>query len=269
MIVPVRAAPSHHRASFLLWSSPSNRARSAFTLIEVLIAIGVVVAMVAIATPAIVSSFGDRRLEAEAERLAAAMAGLRAEAVRQRATLALYLEPAEGEHGGELFIGPLEQADDTIGFAASPDESEVPFAAPTTPDEPAVRTRSVFLAGTPLTLTIDRPVGDMVSELGGVVSEQVSAEFSPSPERMRIAVCTPSGQVLASRPLWLHDDRSMFRVEVGLGVGNAVLSAMQIIPETAALEDGLEELEENDSSEGEQSVPSSLPDVPEAGDGTS
>ncbi|MFI4853830.1 MAG: Tfp pilus assembly protein FimT/FimU [Phycisphaerales bacterium JB065] len=256
----MRGAPSHHRDRDPLWSSPSNRARSAFTLIEVLIAIGVVVAMIAIATPAIVSSFGDRRIEAEAERLAAAMASLRAEAVRQRATLALYLEPAEGEHGGELFIGPLESSDDAIGFSGGEEDSP---SVPMTPsDEQSPRTRSVFGAGTPLTLTIERPVKGLASDLLGASGETVQSGFARLPERIRIAVCTPSGQILASRPLWLHDERSMFRVEVGRGVGNAVLSSMQIIPEADALED-------DDAPGAEQSVPSSLPDVPDTGGGTS
>jgi len=88
-------------------TGPSRPRRAAFTLIEILVAIGVVVALIAVAVPTIVLSFGDRNLEAEAERLGATMASLRAEAVRRRETLALFLEPASGAFGGALFIGPL------------------------------------------------------------------------------------------------------------------------------------------------------------------
>ncbi len=187
--------------------------------------------MIAIATPALVSSFGDRRIEAEAERLAAAMASLRAEAVRQRATLALYLEPTDGQYGGELFLGPLEQTEAPFGFS-DPDQEQAPRTPSALPDDQAPPTRSVFEARTPLTLTDQQPVNGLASEMMTADTDPVQAGFARGPERIRIAVCTPSGQILASRPLWLHDDRSMFRVEVGLGIGNAVLSPLRLIPES-------------------------------------
>jgi hypothetical protein len=36
--------------------------------------------------------------------------------------------------------------------------------------------------------------------------------------------------MLASRPVWIHDGRSMFSVELNAGVGNAIVSGRQVIP---------------------------------------
>lgn len=209
-------------------ASPCDRARFAFTLIEVLVALGIVVALLAIAVPTIVSSFGDRRIEAEAERLAASMASLRAEAVRQRQTLALYLEPAAGPFGGELFIGPLEPREAGGVFADSSGSSGDSEWFAETEDGP--RNRSVFEAGRPLTLSIDRPSNDPAQELFGASGFSSAGTGASQPERIRIAICTGSGQMLASRPVWIHDGRSMFSVELNAGVGNAIVSGRQIIP---------------------------------------
>jgi len=230
VIRPVRRDATQYASSSN--ASPGARARFAFTLIEILVATGIVVALLAVATPAIVSAFGDRRIEAEAERLGAALASLKAEAVRRRETLAMYLEPAAGDYGGELFIGPLERSGDAPAF----DDSGVlePVAAGA---EDGIRMRSVFSTGRPLLLCVERPAGDpLQGMLSGPTGDSVGGSALEA-QRIRIAVCTASGQMLASRPLWLSDERSMMSVEIGMGVGNAIVSQRRIIPDGQQLLD--------------------------------
>lgn len=203
--------------------------RPAFTLIEVMIATGIIVALLAVATPVLVSSFGDRRIEAEAERLGAVMASLRAEAARTRESLALHLIPADGSYGGEVLIGPFERPDETAAFNGMPSNAPI--------EQSEYRERVVFEAKRPLRLSVEQPSNDVQRSLQVTGSASSVPEASIQPERIRIAVCTASGQILASRPLWLSDGRSMYSVEVGSGVGNAVLSSRRIIPEFEPLPD--------------------------------
>lgn len=200
--------------------------RSAFTLIEVLVAIGIVVALLAVAVPTIISAFGDRRIEAEAERLAASMGNLRAESVRKRETLALYLEPATGEYGGRLIIGPLRQDEN----APAADREEIP----TDQDQP--RYRTLFVAEQPLKLSNERPSNDQWQSAERALPDRPATGDGLS-DLIRIAVCSSSGQVLATRPLWLSDERGMFSVEVGAGVGNTIISPWQVLPLPGAIDD--------------------------------
>ncbi len=198
--------------------------RSAFTLIEVLVAIGIVVALLAVAVPTIINSFGERRIEAEAERLAASMAGLRAESVRQRETRALYLEPATGDYGGKLIIGPLRQDEDSRNAAGR---------ASLTVNDDQPRYRTIFIAERPLKLSHTRPAIEAWETPGQPFADAPGVGDGIS-DLIRIAVCSSSGQVLATRPLWLSDDRGMFRVEIGAGVGNAIISSWQPLPQPGA-----------------------------------
>jgi prepilin-type N-terminal cleavage/methylation domain-containing protein len=202
-------------------------ARSAFTLIEVLVAIAIVVALLAVAVPSIISSFGDRRIEAEAERLAASMGNLRAESVRKRETLALYLEPATGDYGGRLIIGPLREGEDA---RSTPRED-----APTSNDDQP-RYRTVFIAERPLKLSQSRPTIDASDTPGQPFPDPPTATGDTLSDLIRIAVCSSSGQMLATRPLWLTDDRGMFTVEIGAGIGNVIISPWQVLPQPGSLD---------------------------------
>lgn len=239
-----------------------HRTRAAFTLIEVLIAIGVIVALIAVAVPTLVLSFGDRKLEAEAERLAAAMSGLRAESVRQRETLALFLEPATGDYGGALVIGPLE-AENEEPFV-SPDEQPFGWGGPEEAD--AIPTRRVFEAERPLKLGERQPNADLELGLVEPPDDESAGRGFAGPgdeiERIRIAVCSASGQILASRPLWLSDERAMFRVEVGRGVGNAVISGPRVILTDPLLADDAEDDDASDDFDTDPDPPANpLPGV--------
>ncbi len=204
-----------------------------------MVAIGIVVVLLAISAPAIVNSFGDRRIEAEAERLAAAMASLRAESVRQRETLAIYLVPGTESSGGELFIGSLRGS-----IADQPDDDpSAPLPVEPQPGDPmeTKRDRSIFRAEAPLRLTIDRPSMDPLEDSLAVPAMGAEVPASMPEERIRIAVCSASGQMLASRPVWLHDGRGMMSVELGTAVGNAMVSSWRVIPDPGAAFDGFEE----------------------------
>ncbi len=237
-------------------AGPPHRGRAAFTLIEIMIAIGVVVALIAVAVPTIVLSFGDRKLEAEAERLGATMASLRAESVRQRETLALFLEPSTGEFGGSLFIGPLSSADDEP--VRLPSDRPLGWGGPEEAGE--IPTRRIFETERPFVLSDQQPSADLESQyLSGAPGDMASgsslAGAEPA-ERIRIAVSSASGQILASRPLWLFDDRAMFRVEIGSGVGNAIVSGPRMILTDPLVEDE----DEADADNGSGAEAPSLPD---------
>lgn len=210
-------------------TGPSRPRRAAFTLIEILVAIGVVVALIAVAVPTIVLSFGDRNLEAEAERLGATMASLRAEAVRQRQTLALFLEPASGAFGGALFIGPLSS--DESESVRLPGDRPLGWGGPSEAGE--TPTRRIFEAERPFVLGTEPPDAELNSMVGsGAIGPATTGEAFANEgpaERVRVAVCSASGQILASSPLWLSDERAMFRVEVGSGVGNAIVTGPRMI----------------------------------------
>lgn len=221
-------------------SGTAGYSRPAFTLIEVLIATGIVVALLAVATPVLVSSFGDRRIEAEAERLGAAMASLRAESVRTRESLALYLLPTESTYGGEVVIGPFERSDDAAALSGGPANIAI--------EESEYRERVIFQAKRPLRLSVEQPSNE--TQIMGSAAAVPQAGMQT--DRIRIAVCTASGQILASRPLWLSDERSMFRVEVGTGVGNAVISSRRITPE---FEEFADNADPSGAAEGSRNLP--------------
>ncbi|GEM_PF-3398818 len=232
-------------------TGPSRPGRAAFTLIEILVAIGVVVALIAVAVPTIVLSFGDRNLEAEAERLGATMASLRAEAVRQRQTLALFLEPASGAFGGALFIGPL--ASDESESVRLPSDRPLGWGGPSEAGETPMR--RIFEAKRPFVLGNEPPDAELNSIVGGgsigpATTGGASTTGGPA-ERIRIAVCSASGQILASSPLWLSDERAMFRVEVGSGVGNAILTGPRMIIARSLV---------NEEAEFDDDAASALPD---------
>lgn len=211
---------------------PTNRGagsrateRSGFTLIEILVALGVVVVLLGVSVPVLLLSFGDRRLEAEAEVLAAQLSTFRASAAKDRVSRALELRPVEG-WGDELRLTSLladelaEQpsAGSQIGvFAREPLDSSL-----------------LYRASRPYRISAETPVlSEMdASTLGWAVDQDATGSSWAPPaggERIRIAAVSASGQMLASRPIWLHNGERHIRIELNSATGFPVLGPMQLL----------------------------------------
>ncbi|MFU8829280.1 MAG: hypothetical protein ACNA8P_07585 [Phycisphaerales bacterium] len=213
-----RQPASHDRGS-------AARTREAFTLIEVLVALGLVLALMAVSVPVLLLSFGERQLEAEAESLAAAMSGFRAEAARERKSLALKIEPAEGSWGGSLHLTTLSDLDRDTGVrrdAAAGQGLDTQHG------------KLLYRASRPFTITVEPPVRqDGVLTAADFRSPGLAGAMAGGAERTRVAAVSASGQMLATRPLWIHNGERMVRLQIGMASGAAMLEGARLIPDEA------------------------------------
>ncbi|MBL0926115.1 MAG: prepilin-type N-terminal cleavage/methylation domain-containing protein [Phycisphaerales bacterium] len=131
-----------------------NWPRSAFTLVEILVAIGIVAALVVLATPALISSSGERRLRAAADQVSAALADARARAMRDDRAYAVVAAPsadgrrlvlraldarsAEADHAGRELLVLGDEFSLTAGAATDESATGAPDGARRSSDSAAV-----------------------------------------------------------------------------------------------------------------------------------
>lgn len=204
-------------------------ARRGLTLVEVLVALALVLALMALALPAVEGRLAEARFDAALRQTEAAMMVARAEAQRQGKPIRLVARPVRG---GEL--GLFMEAVDPATAAGDPGDSGAAGAAPATG---AAAQSGVAWAVLPAKVTVSETPPPEAGETGGAATEISVEPKGAPPSPVTLAVFFADGSATSHGLVYITGGDQTVSVRVNRWTGAAAIDPYTAGPKAGPAED--------------------------------